>query len=198
MTNDNKVQQTSKPQIITAVSNLVFSHLLLAFSSQHDNIEYFCCSWCFLEVYSKTLLYNHMIQLKPWISDFSLGHPVTVTLKNKSFKPSVVHKYSKHCEEMCPFNEVQYPYYRGVSDERFYCISVYSLHIWCLFLLRVYWCVLDGADCNRLFIKMHFHNKDPVDSKFVATNIYTGGPMIFIMDPKVKSKYILSHGTLTI
>ena len=72
-------------------------------------------------------------------------------------------------EEMCPFNEVQSPYYRGVSDERFYCISLYSLHIRCLFLLRVYWCVLDGADCNRLFIKMHFHNKDPVDSKFVAT-----------------------------
>lgn len=45
---------------------------------------------------------------------------------------------------------------------------------------------------------MHFHNKDPVDSKFVATNIYTGDPMIFIMDPKVKSNYILSHGTLTI
>lgn len=62
----------------------------------------------------------------------------------------------------------------------------------------MYWCVLDGPDCNRLFIKMHFHNKDAVDSKFVATNIYTGGLMIFIMDPKVKSKYILSHGTLTI
>lgn len=39
---------------------------------------------------------------------------------------------------------------------------------------------------------MHFHNKDPVDSKFVATNIYTGRPMIFIMDPKVKSKYIVT------
>ena len=70
--------------------------------------------------------------------------------------------------------------------------------IQCSLLPRVYWCVLDGADCNRLFIKMHFHNKNPVDSKFVATNIYTGDPMIFIMDPKVKSKYILSHGTLTI
>ena len=125
MTNDNKVQQTSKPQIIIAVCNLVFSHLLLAFSSQHDNVEYFCCSWCFLEVYSKTLLYNRMIQLKPWISDFSLGHPVSVTLKNKSFKPSVAHKYSKHCEEMCPFNEVQYPYYRGVSE---YTVCIYDVY----------------------------------------------------------------------
>jgi len=31
-------------------------------------------------------------------------------------------------EEMCPFNEVQSPRYRGVPDERFYCISLYSLH----------------------------------------------------------------------
>lgn len=176
--------------MIIAVCNLVFSHLLLAFSSQHDKVEYFCCSWCFLEVYSKTLLYNRMIQLKPWISDFSLDHPVTVTLKNKSFKPSVAHKYWKHCEEMCPFNEVQYPYYRGVSE---YTVCIYDVY----FSLGCTG-VLDGADCNRLFIKMHFHNKDPVDSKFVATNIYTRGPMIFIMDPKVKSKYILSHGTLTI
>ena len=50
---------------------------------------------------------------------------------------------------------------------------------------RVYWCVLDGADCNRQFIKIHFKNKDPADSKFVTSNIYTGCPMIFIMDPKV-------------
>lgn len=65
-------------------------------------------------------------------------------------------------------------------------ISAYVIYIEMFISLRVYWCVLDGADCNRLFIKMHFHNKDPVESKFVATNIYTGGPVIFIMDPKVK------------
>ena len=45
--------------------------------------------------------------------------------------------------------------------------------------------MLDGADCNRQFIKIHFKNKDPVDSKFLTSNIYTGSPMIFIMDPKV-------------
>lgn len=56
--------------------------------------------------------------------------------------------------------------------------------------------VLTVIGCS---FKMHVHNKDPVDSKFVATNIYTGEyPMIFIIEPKVKSKYILSHGTLTI
>ena len=53
------------------------------------------------------------------------------------------------------------------------------------FKYRIYWCVLDGADCNRQFIKIHFKDKDPADSKFVTTNIYTGCPMIFIMDPKV-------------
>lgn len=50
----------------------------------------------FFEVYSKTLLDNRMIRSKPLISDFSLGHSVTVTLKNKGFKPSVAHKYSKY------------------------------------------------------------------------------------------------------
>lgn len=53
------------------------------------------------------------------------------------------------------------------------------------FLVRIYWCVLDSADCNRQFIKIHFKNKDPVESKFMATNLYNGEPMIFIMDPKV-------------
>lgn len=55
----------------------------------------------------------------------------------------------------------------------------------CCFLIRIYWCVLDGADCNRQFIKIHFKNKDPVEGKFMTTNPYTGEPMIFIMDPKV-------------
>ena len=45
--------------------------------------------------------------------------------------------------------------------------------------------MLDGADCNRQFIKMHFKDKDVVQQKFVTHNIYTGRPMIFIMDPKV-------------
>ena len=58
-----------------------------------------------------------------------------------------------------------------------------------LFSIRIYWCVLDGADCNRQFIKIHFKNKDPVESKFMTTNLYTGEPMIFIMDPKVQYMY---------
>jgi len=50
---------------------------------------------------------------------------------------------------------------------------------------------LDEADCNGQFIKLHFKNKDPAESKFVTTNIYTGGPMIFAMDPKVKIFFCL-------
>ena len=44
---------------------------------------------------------------------------------------------------------------------------------------------MDGADCNRQFVKMHFRGKDPIADKFVTTNVYTGTPMVFIMDPKV-------------
>lgn len=47
---------------------------------------------------------------------------------------------------------------------------------------------MDGADCNRQFVKIHFKDKDPVEDKFVTHNIYTGGPMVFIMDPKVSCK----------
>ena len=44
---------------------------------------------------------------------------------------------------------------------------------------------MDGADCNRQFIKIHFNDRDPVADQFVTTNVYTGTPMVFIMDPKV-------------
>lgn len=50
----------------------------------------------------------------------------------------------------------------------------------------IYWCIMDGADCNRQFIKLHFHDKDPAEDKFVTYNIYTGTPMVFMMDPKVQ------------
>ena len=50
---------------------------------------------------------------------------------------------------------------------------------------RVYWCILDGAEYDRQFIKLHYKDKNPVETKFVARNFYTGGPMIFMMDPKV-------------
>lgn len=45
---------------------------------------------------------------------------------------------------------------------------------------------MDGADVNRQFVKLHFHGRDPVADRFMTTNIHTGTPMVFIMDPKVK------------
>ena len=44
---------------------------------------------------------------------------------------------------------------------------------------------MDGADSNRQFVKLHFNGRDPVADKFIATNIHSGTPMVFIMDPKV-------------
>ena len=44
---------------------------------------------------------------------------------------------------------------------------------------------MDGADVNRQLIKMHFKRKDTAKEIFVAGNINTGNPMIFIMAPKV-------------
>lgn len=52
------------------------------------------------------------------------------------------------------------------------------------FFNSIYWCILDGADCNRQFIKLHFQ-KDPADSHFTTRNPYTGDPIVFIMDCKV-------------
>ena len=50
----------------------------------------------------------------------------------------------------------------------------------------VYWCILDGADINRQFIKIHFTGEqEAVAHNFVAHNMYYGYPMVFIMDPKV-------------
>ncbi|CAH3123779.1 unnamed protein product, partial [Porites lobata] len=57
----------------------------------------------------------------------------------------------------------------------------------------IYWCLLDGADVNRQFIKLHFKDQDPVEKKFVVENIFTGNPMVFIMDPKHNIKKIRNN-----
>ena len=43
--------------------------------------------------------------------------------------------------------------------------------------VRIYWSILDGAECNRQFIKMHFPEKDPVPAHFTTFNPHTGGEM---------------------
>ena len=49
----------------------------------------------------------------------------------------------------------------------------------------MYWSIMDGADYNRQFIRMHFRGRDPVKDKFITSNIHTETPMVFVMDPKV-------------
>ena len=66
---------------------------------------------------------------------------------------------------------------------------------WCLvyisLITRVYYCILDGAEVNRQFIKLHFADvTEAIKDKFMTPNIYNGNcPLIFIMDHKIK----LSH-----
>jgi hypothetical protein len=56
-----------------------------------------------------------------------------------------------------------------------------------LFDFKVLMCVCDGAQANHTFIKYHFDGLNPVDDKylFTTTNIYTGEPLIFMVDPSV-------------
>ena len=59
----------------------------------------------------------------------------------------------------------------------YFCIS---------FLYRVYYCILDRAEVNRQFIKVHFKDEQEIiEHKFIASNLFTGKPMVFLMDPKV-------------
>ncbi|KAM7437563.1 hypothetical protein ABFA07_012832 [Porites harrisoni] len=57
----------------------------------------------------------------------------------------------------------------------------------------IYWSIMDGADCNRQFIRMHFRGRDPVKDKFITSNIHTGTPMVFVMDPKHNIKKIRNN-----
>ena len=53
---------------------------------------------------------------------------------------------------------------------------------------HVYWCILDGADVNRQFVKLHFEGEDEaVEKRFTAQNLYTGEPFVFMMDTKVNN-----------
>ena len=53
---------------------------------------------------------------------------------------------------------------------------------------HVYWCIIDGADVNRQFVKLHFKGEDEaVERRFTAQNLYTGEPFVFMMDSKVNN-----------
>ena len=66
-----------------------------------------------------------------------------------------------------------------------------------LLCIRVYYCILDGADVNRQFIKLHFKDEqEAIERKFIAPNMYTGEPMVFLMDPKVTTFYIYTYTSM--
>ncbi|KAK3709452.1 hypothetical protein QZH41_017498, partial [Actinostola sp. cb2023] len=58
----------------------------------------------------------------------------------------------------------------------------------------VYYCILDGAEVNRQFIKLHFSDEsEAVTKAFVGHNVYNGDPMVFLMDPKHNFKKIRNN-----
>lgn len=48
--------------------------------------------------------------------------------------------------------------------------------------------ICDGAQANRSFIQSHFNSaEDAIGQNFTTTNIYTGEPLIFMVDPSVST-----------
>ena len=67
------------------------------------------------------------------------------------------------------------------------------------FDFKVLMCVCDGAQSNRTFIKCHFDDLDPAEENFTTTNIYTGEPLTFMVDPSVSlllDNYFNGSGTI--
>ncbi|CAB4033094.1 Hypothetical predicted protein [Paramuricea clavata] len=54
-------------------------------------------------------------------------------------------------------------------------------------------CICDGAEANRSFIKYHFDNLDIIKENFTTTNLYTGEPMIFMVDPSHNFKKLRNN-----
>jgi hypothetical protein len=54
------------------------------------------------------------------------------------------------------------------------------------FGFKVLMAICDGAQANRTFIQLHFGDHvDPFKTHFTTTNIYTGEPLILMVDPSV-------------
>lgn len=97
-----------------------------------------------------------------------------------SLVPGLVHCYYKLGELSSSLSK----FYMFISARLTYAYTCFSSEFT--------WCILDGAECNRKFIKMHFPEYDAADKKFVAFNMHTGGPMVFIVDCKVIRQCLLS------
>ena len=65
-------------------------------------------------------------------------------------------------------------------------VSIIGIYFCISFLYRAYYCILDGAEVNRQFIKLHFKDEQEIiEHQFIVSNLFTGKPMVFLMDPKV-------------
>ena len=61
------------------------------------------------------------------------------------------------------------------------------------FGFKVIMAICDGAQANRTFIQMHFEVDDPLQLHFTTTNIYTGEPLIFVVDPSVRTYSLIDN-----
>lgn len=65
-------------------------------------------------------------------------------------------------------------------------VSIIGIYFCISFLYRVYYCILDGAEVKQQFITLHFKDEQEIiEHQFIASNLFTGKPMVFLMDPKV-------------
>jgi hypothetical protein len=53
------------------------------------------------------------------------------------------------------------------------------------FGFKVLLAICDGAQANRTFVQSHFNEENAVAEQFTTTNIYTGEPLVFMVDPSV-------------
>ncbi|KAK3747781.1 hypothetical protein QZH41_010671, partial [Actinostola sp. cb2023] len=59
----------------------------------------------------------------------------------------------------------------------------------------IYYCILDGAEVNRQFIKIHFTDEnEAINNRFICPNPYNYScPMVFLMDPKHNFKKLRNN-----
>lgn len=53
------------------------------------------------------------------------------------------------------------------------------------FGFKVLLSICDGATANRTFVQCHFNKDEAVTQQFTTTNMYTGEPLVFMVDPSV-------------
>ncbi|KXJ24465.1 hypothetical protein AC249_AIPGENE22554 [Exaiptasia diaphana] len=61
------------------------------------------------------------------------------------------------------------------------------------FGFKVFLAICDGAQANRTFVQCHFNGgEDAIKENFTTTNIYTGEPLVFMVDPSLRNNLLKS------